>query len=293
MKRTWISSSRHDDLHEFLGSTCHVFFRRRQCIWASVEVWENSMMPEVYKRLVLESPFEKCIISKVSSVLSFPVLEAFQNYKFVSQVHPWMIFFRHKTESWVFWNWISSRLTVCEFEVKGQWDSAWVLGCPCFKSLPSIASIFSQFGFVDTKKVIKFRTHGMNEHVFFLQRTSSKASFLVFMWKFQEANKGNLLYKIFRAQGGRTMILLPRNQVQVFMFSTSRNGGIIAKTCLCTLDQVKTNDLLNLRNITHDTMNSIATGWYQLVEGSTKFNSSNCFLQRTLKYIIFICLKGE
>lgn len=112
------------------------------------------------------------------------------------------------------------------------------------------------------KRWLRIRTHGMNEHVFFLQRTCSKASCLVFMWKFHEANKGNLLYKIFRAQGGRTMILLPRNQVQVFMFSTSRNGGIIAKTCSCTLDQVKTNDLLNLRNITHDTMNSIATGWY-------------------------------
>lgn len=162
------------------------------------------MMPEVYKRLVLESPFEKCIISKVSSVLSFPVLEAFQNYKFVSQVHPWMIFFRHKTESWVFWNGISSRLTVCEFEVKGQWDSAWVLGCPCFKSLPSIASIFSQFGFVDTKKVIKFRAHGMNEHVFFFKEQVPKHHF----WYLCENSKRQIREICYIKFSGRRVVEL-------------------------------------------------------------------------------------
>lgn len=175
MKQAWISSSQHDDLHEFLGSTSHVFFRRRQCIWAFVEVWENSMMPEVYKRLVLESPCKNCIISKVSSVLSC-FISSFGSIPKIISLSPKFI----HVHSWVFWNGFSSRLTVCEFEVKGQSDSAWVLGCPCFKSLPSIASIFFAVWIHWHKKgqVIKFRTHGMNEHVLF----SSKNMFQSIMF---------------------------------------------------------------------------------------------------------------
>ena len=119
-----------------LVNLSHVF-RHRQCIWAFVEVWENSMMPEDFSPR-FGRPLKNGIMSNISPVSSVHFhfsmsfrMEGFQNYKFVFQVHPWF-FSAYKGVIMGFSELDVRAVTVnSEFEVKGQKWAAWVLCCHC------------------------------------------------------------------------------------------------------------------------------------------------------------------